>query len=92
MEGRQVVQWDKEDCEELGLVKVDFLGLGMMAVMQDSFELCRRHGQPVELHKIPLDDPATFTMMRRADTIGPDYRTAPAVSRGRSPLPFCLDP
>jgi error-prone DNA polymerase len=70
MEGRQVVQWDKEDCEELGLVKVDFLGLGMMAVMQDSFELCRRRGQPVELHKIPLDDAATFAMMRRADTIG----------------------
>ncbi|HTO03955.1 MAG TPA: OB-fold nucleic acid binding domain-containing protein, partial [Opitutus sp.] len=70
MEGRQVVQWDKDDCEELGLVKVDFLGLGMMAVMQDSFEMCRQRGRPTEMHKVPLDDEETFEMMRRADTIG----------------------
>src|SRR5690606_38195428 len=70
MEGRRVVQWDKDDCEELGLVKVDFLGLGMMAVMQDSFEICQRRGRPTEMHKVPLDDEKTFEMMRRADTIG----------------------
>ena len=70
MEGRQVVQWDKDDCEELGLVKVDFLGLGMMAVMQDSFELGMQRGRPIQLHTIPLDDPETFAMMQRADTIG----------------------
>jgi error-prone DNA polymerase len=70
MEARQVLQWDKDDCEELGLVKVDFLGLGMMAVMQDSFAMCRQRGRPMELHKVPLDDEPTFQMMRRADTIG----------------------
>ncbi|MEO7600408.1 MAG: error-prone DNA polymerase [Opitutus sp.] len=70
MEARQVVQWDKDDCENLGLVKVDFLGLGMMAVMQDSFEICAKRGNPVQMHAVPLDDEPTFAMMRRADTIG----------------------
>ena len=70
MEGRTVVQWDKDDCEDLGIVKVDLLGLGMMAVLQDSFALCRQRGHPVELHTIPPDDEPTFEMMRRADTVG----------------------
>lgn len=70
MEGRTVVQWDKDDCEDLGIVKVDLLGLGMMAVLQDSFALCRERGHPVELHTIPPDDEPTFEMMRRADTVG----------------------
>ncbi len=70
MPGRVVVQWDKDDCEDLGIVKVDFLGLGMMAALQDTFALCAARGHPVELYTIPQDDPATFAAMQRADTVG----------------------
>ena len=70
MAGRTVAQWDKEDCEDLGIVKVDLLGLGMMSVLQDAIELTRQRGHPVDLAKIPTDDPATFDMMQKADTIG----------------------
>ncbi len=70
MPGRVVAQWDKDDCEDLGIVKVDLLGLGMMSVMQDAFELCRERGRPLDLAHIPKDDPATFEMMQKADTIG----------------------
>jgi len=70
MPGRVVAQWDKDDCEDLGIVKVDLLGLGMMSVMQDAFELCRERGRPLDLAHIPTDDLATFDMMQKADTIG----------------------
>src|SRR5438128_8424393 len=49
MPGRVVAQWDKDDCEDLGIVKVDLLGLGMMSVMQDALELCRERGRPLDL-------------------------------------------
>ena len=70
MPGRVVAQWDKDDCEDLGIVKVDLLGLGMMSVMQDALELCGRRGRPLDLAHIPKDDPATYEIMQRADTIG----------------------
>ncbi len=70
MPGRVVAQWDKDDCEDLGIVKVDLLGLGMMSVMQDAFELCRERGRALDLAHIPKDDPATFKIMQKADTIG----------------------
>src|SRR6059058_5317515 len=70
MSGRVVAQWDKDDCEDLGIVKVDLLGLGMMSVMQDALELCRERGRPLDLAHIPKDDPATFEIMQHADTIG----------------------
>src|SRR5438046_229482 len=70
MPGRVVAQWDKDDCEDLGIVKVDLLGLGMMSVMQDAFELCRERGRPLDLAHIPKDDEKTFGIMQRADTIG----------------------
>ncbi|WP_009959310.1 DNA polymerase III subunit alpha [Verrucomicrobium spinosum] len=72
MPGRVVVQWDKDDCEDLGIIKVDLLGLGMMAVLQDSLTLCKARGRegPYGLHEIPKDDPATYEMMQKADTIG----------------------
>src|SRR6184192_246156 len=70
MPGRVVAQWDKDDCEDLGIVKVDLLGLGMMSVMQDAFELCRERGRALDLAHIPKDDAATFEMMQKADTIG----------------------
>jgi error-prone DNA polymerase len=70
MPGRIVAQWDKDDCEDLGIVKVDLLGLGMMSVMQDAFELCRERGRPVDLAHIPKNDQKTFEIMQHADTIG----------------------
>src|SRR6266404_3518008 len=70
MPGRVVAQWDKDDCEDLGIVKVDLLGLGMMSVMQDAFELCRERGRPLDLAHIPKDDEKTFEIMQHADTIG----------------------
>jgi error-prone DNA polymerase len=70
MPGRVVAQWDKDDCEDLGIIKVDLLGLGMMSVLQDAIELTKRRGDPVDLAKIPNDDAATYKMMCEADTIG----------------------
>src|SRR2546423_1824366 len=70
MPGRVVAQWDKDDCEDLGIVKVDLLGLGMMSVMQDAFELCRERGCPIDLAHISTDDAPTYQMMQEADTIG----------------------
>jgi len=70
MPGRVVAQWDKDDCEDLGIVKVDLLGLGMMSVMQDALELCRERGHPLDLAHIPKNDLATFEIMQKADTIG----------------------
>ena len=70
MPGRVVAQWDKDDCEDLGIVKVDLLGLGMMSVMQDAMELCRERGRPLDLAHIPKDDAATFEIIQKADTIG----------------------
>ena len=71
MPGRVVVQWDKEDCADLGIVKVDLLGLGMMAALEDCLELIPRHyGVPVDLAQLPADDPPVYETLRRADTIG----------------------
>ena len=70
MADRSVLQWDKSDCEDMGIVKVDLLGLGMMAALQDAVEICAQRGQPVDLAHIPKDDPATFKLMREADTVG----------------------
>jgi error-prone DNA polymerase len=71
MPGRVVVQWDKEDCADLGIVKVDLLGLGMMAVLEDSLKLIHdHHGEEVNLAHLPPDDPAVYSTLQKADTIG----------------------
>ncbi|BCX49912.1 error-prone DNA polymerase [Haloferula helveola] len=70
MPGRTIVQWDKDDCEDLGIVKVDLLGLGMLAALEDSLSICAERGHPVDPALIPKDDPAVFDMLCRADTIG----------------------
>ncbi|MCF7733962.1 MAG: error-prone DNA polymerase, partial [Akkermansiaceae bacterium] len=70
MPGRQVVQWDKDDCEDMGIVKIDLLGLGMLAAMERALVICQRRGRPVELAAIPKDDPAVFELLCRADTVG----------------------
>jgi error-prone DNA polymerase len=71
MPGRVVVQWDKEDCADLGIIKVDLLGLGMMAVLEESITLIRDHyGEEVDLAHLPADDPTVYTTLQKADTIG----------------------
>ena len=70
MPGRVVVQWDKDDCEDLGIIKVDFLGLGMMAVLQEAFALTETRGHGVKLDTIPQEDAATFELLQKADTVG----------------------
>ncbi|MGA8086620.1 MAG: error-prone DNA polymerase [Terracidiphilus sp.] len=70
MPGRTVVQWDKEDCAEMGLIKVDLLGLGMMATLKDSLELIPRHyGNDVDLASLP-EDPLVYDTLCKADTVG----------------------
>ncbi len=80
MPGRVVVQWDKEDCADMGLIKVDLLGLGMMAVLQDTLTLINTPRDPgavgdhgireVSLASLPPDDPQVYEMLRAAETIG----------------------
>ncbi|MBN9690161.1 MAG: error-prone DNA polymerase [Verrucomicrobia bacterium] len=70
MPGRVVAQWDKDDCEDLGIIKIDLLGLGMMAALQEMVRLCELRQRPVDLANLPENDPQTYEMIRRADTIG----------------------
>jgi error-prone DNA polymerase len=71
MPGRVVVQWDKEDCADMGIVKVDLLGLGMMAVLEDSLKLIRDHyAEEVDLARLPADDKEVYETLQRADTVG----------------------
>ena len=70
MPGRTVVQWDKEDCADLGIIKVDLLGLGMMAVLKDCLELIpKHHGDRVDLAQLP-EDGEVYRTLQRADTVG----------------------
>jgi len=71
MAGRTVIQWDKEDLEDLGLFKVDLLGLGALSQLDRGFRLLRNHyGRDLSMNTIPEDDAATFEMIGRADTVG----------------------
>jgi error-prone DNA polymerase len=70
MPGRTVAQWDKEDCADLGIIKVDLLGLGMMAVLKDCLELIPQHyGETVDLAQLPEDEDV-YGVLQKADTIG----------------------
>ncbi len=70
MENRTVIEWDKTDCEDMGIIKVDLLGLGMVAGIEETLTLCEQRGAPVDLARIPKDDPKTYAMLCAADTIG----------------------
>ncbi|MGH7907838.1 MAG: error-prone DNA polymerase, partial [Candidatus Binataceae bacterium] len=71
MPGRVVIQWDKEDCADLGIIKIDLLGLGMLAALEQAIPMIRRHeGVEIDLAHLPPDDPATYRMLQQADTVG----------------------
>jgi len=71
MPGRVVVEWDKEDCADMGIIKVDLLGLGMLAAIEECLEHIREsYGEDVDLAQLPADDPAVYGALQKADTIG----------------------
>jgi error-prone DNA polymerase len=71
MPNRVVVQWDKEDCADMHIIKVDLLGLGMMAALKDSLELIRNHyKEEVDLAQLPKNDPVVYSTLQKADTVG----------------------
>ena len=71
MPGRVVVQWDKEDCADMGIVKVDLLGLGMMAVLEDTLKIIRdEYHEEIDLGQLPADDSAVYKALQKADTVG----------------------
>jgi error-prone DNA polymerase len=71
MPGRAVVQWDKDDCADMGMLKIDLLGLGMMAVLEDCLTIIRdTSGEEVSLAHLPPNDPKVYDALQRADTLG----------------------
>ena len=71
MEDRTVIQWDKDDLDALGLMKVDVLALGMLSCIRKAFDLLRaHHGRDLDLATLPREDPATYDMLCRADSVG----------------------
>jgi error-prone DNA polymerase len=72
MEGRTVIQWDKDDLEDLRLLKVDVLGLGMLTAIRKCFKLIGgfHHEPPLSIGTVPAEDPAVYEMIGRADTVG----------------------
>ncbi|AEE45870.1 error-prone DNA polymerase [Cellulomonas fimi] len=71
MPGRTVLQWDKEDCADAGLVKFDLLGLGMLTALRLAFTDVEKHeGQTLDLHALPAEDPRVYDLLSAADTVG----------------------
>ena len=71
MANRSVLQWDKDDCAAIGLVKFDLLGLGMLSALHYAIDLVREHkGLDVDLSKLDLSEPAVYEMLQRADSVG----------------------
>jgi error-prone DNA polymerase len=71
MAGRQIVQWDKDSCDDAGFLKIDLLGLGMLSAVEDCIDqIARLRATPIDLSRIPLDDKAVYAEIQRADTVG----------------------
>jgi error-prone DNA polymerase len=71
MAGRQMCQWDKDSCSDAGFLKIDLLGLGMLSAVEDCVDqIAQLRGEPIDLSRIPLDDPAVYDDIQRADTVG----------------------
>ncbi len=94
MRGRTVVQWDKDDCSDMGIIKVDLLGLGMLAVLKDAAYLVPQYyGEQLDYAQLPQDD-AVYESIQQADTVGlfqiesrAQMSALPALSQ--SALPIC---
>jgi error-prone DNA polymerase len=71
MAGRQLCQWDKDSCSDAGFLKIDLLGLGMLSCIEECVDrIAQLHGAPIDLSRVPLDDPAVFAEIQAADTVG----------------------
>jgi error-prone DNA polymerase len=71
MAGRQLCQWDKDSCSDAGFLKIDLLGLGMLSCIEECVDrIAELHGAPIDLSRIPLDDPAVYAEIQAADTVG----------------------
>ena len=71
MEGRQMVQWDKDSCADAGFLKIDLLGLGMLSAVERCVdEIARARGERIDLSRVPLDDPEVWGAIQRAETTG----------------------
>ncbi len=71
MEDRTVIEWDKDDLDALGLLKVDVLALGMLSCIRRAFSLLETHHRlPMSLARVPREDPAVYDMLCRADSVG----------------------
>jgi error-prone DNA polymerase len=71
MEGRQIVQWDKDSCSDAGFLKIDLLGLGMLSAVERCVEMvARTRNERIDLSRIPYDDAATYECIQEADTTG----------------------
>ena len=71
MDGRTVIEWDKDDLDSLGILKVDVLGLGMLTCVRKAFDLiARHHGRAVSLATVPAEDPVVYDMLCKADSVG----------------------
>src|SRR5690625_8005809 len=71
MPGRTVLQWDKDDCADAGLVKFDLLGLGMLSTLKIAFDFIAEHeGHDLDLATLPQEDPAVYDLLCDADTVG----------------------
>jgi error-prone DNA polymerase len=71
MPGRVVVQWDKDDCADLGIIKVDLLGLGMLAVIEEAITIINTGAESeIDLAHLPPNDPTVYDMFQKADTVG----------------------
>jgi error-prone DNA polymerase len=71
MKDRSVIQWDKDDLEDMGLMKVDVLALGMLTAIRRCLDfVAQRRGMPFTMYDVPNEDKATYEMIRKADTVG----------------------
>ena len=71
MAGRQLCQWDKDSCSDAGFLKIDLLGLGMLSAVEECVDqIARLRGEPIDLSRIPFDDPAVYAEIQAADTVG----------------------
>ncbi len=71
MDKRTVIQWDKDDIDLVGLIKIDLLGLGMLTMLQEGLKLIEKHrGQTIDIGKLNMTDPAIYAMLQKADTVG----------------------